>query len=38
MYLSNGFEGWRGCCCVGRFDLELWSSGLGLVRSGGFCD
>lgn len=31
MYLSNDFDGWRGRCCVGHFDLELWSLGLGLV-------
>lgn len=31
MCLSNDFEGWRGCCCMGHFDLESWSLGLGLV-------
>lgn len=30
MYLSNDFEGWRGANAR-HFDLELWSSGLGLV-------
>lgn len=38
MYISNDLKGWRGCCCVRHFDLELWSSGLVLVRIGGFCD